>query len=108
MAKATSTTKPALLPILQMGNPVLAQRSRNMKLADIKHPGTKKLVEEMFYTVRKVNGVGLAAPQVGQLVRLAVVDIRPTKLRPRLKIVKKKIFINPRILKTWPRKEKLI
>jgi len=59
----------------------------------------------MIYTMRRVGGVGLAAPQLGKPLRVAVIEMRPTKTRP--EIVKKGpiVVINPRITKYSSAKE---
>lgn len=50
----------------------------------------KSLIEEMFVTVKKENGIGLAAPQVGENIRLFIVFINDQKY----------VFINPEIIET--------
>ncbi|MBQ0057550.1 MAG: peptide deformylase [Bacteroidales bacterium] len=60
-----------LLPIYLYGQPVLRKQT-----ADVApdYPDLDKLVENMFQTMAKANGVGLAAPQVGLALRMFVVD----------------------------------
>lgn len=36
----------------------------------------------MFFTMRRASGVGLAAPQIGESVQLAVIEIKKNKIRP--------------------------
>ena len=50
----------------------------------------KSLIDEMFVTVKKENGIGLAAPQVGENIRLFIVFINEQKY----------VFINPEIIET--------
>ncbi len=54
---------------------------------------TKALIRDMFDTMYKADGVGLAAPQVGILKRLFVIDCTADRSLPR-------VFINPEILAT--------
>jgi peptide deformylase len=61
-----------ILPIVQFGNPVLRKRCKEVKEVSAE---TEKLVEDMIETMHDANGVGLAAPQVGIELRLAVVDV---------------------------------
>ena len=62
----------AVLTILTQGNPVLKKRSKAVgKIL----PELKKLIDNMEDTMRAAPGVGLAAPQVGVLQRVIVVDI---------------------------------
>ncbi|HYP27322.1 MAG TPA: peptide deformylase [Blastocatellia bacterium] len=64
------------LKIVQVGEPVLRQRARALSPEDIKSPSTQQLIESMKETMRKAPGVGLAAPQIGQPLQLAVIEDR--------------------------------
>lgn len=59
------------LPVIQIGNPILRKKSH--KIAKVTAE-TRRLAKEMLETMRAEHGVGLAAPQVGQLVRLIVIE----------------------------------
>jgi peptide deformylase len=58
--------------IVQYGHPVLRQRCRPVLEVD---EGVVQLVADMLETMVEANGVGLAAPQVGEDIRLAVIDV---------------------------------
>jgi peptide deformylase len=58
--------------IVQYGHPVLRQRCRPVEVVDETITG---LVADMLDTMVEANGVGLAAPQVGEDLRLAVIDV---------------------------------
>ncbi|MFT4176908.1 MAG: peptide deformylase [Luteolibacter sp.] len=58
--------------IVQYGHPVLRQRCRPVTQVD---ESLRQLVEDMLETMADANGVGLAAPQVGEDLRLAVIDV---------------------------------
>lgn len=60
-----------LLPIYLYGQAVLRKEAQDVT-AD--YPELKTLAENMFQTMAKANGVGLAAPQVGLAIRMFVVD----------------------------------
>lgn len=60
-----------ILPIYLYGQPVLRKEAEEVS-AD--YPDLKVLVENMYLTMAKANGVGLAAPQVGLALRMFVVD----------------------------------
>jgi len=87
-----------VLSIVQFGDPVLRQKTKPMPLAQIRSSQIQKFIPLMFYTMRNI-GVGLAAPQVGLPLRLAVIEIKP--LDPRLEVepFPKTVVINPTILK---------
>lgn len=61
-----------ILEILQYGHPVLRQRCRKVTAID---DDLTCLVADMLETMVAADGVGLAAPQVGEAIRLAVVDV---------------------------------
>ena len=69
------------LNILQAGEPVLRQIARPLSGAEILSADIQRLIEDMRETMRDAPGVGLAAPQVGRSIQLAVVEDRPESLR---------------------------
>ena len=62
----------AVRPILVLGNPVLRNKARKISRFD---QSLERLVQDMIETMREAPGVGLAAPQIGEPVRVAVVDV---------------------------------
>jgi peptide deformylase len=68
--------KPSKLEIVQAGNPVLRRRARALALGEIRGPEIQKLIESMHASMRAAPGVGLAAPQVGLSLQLAVIEDR--------------------------------
>ena len=66
------------LRIVQLGNPVLRAMARDVTPAELAETKTKDLVAVMRETMRKAPGVGLAAPQVGLGLRLAVIEDMPS------------------------------
>ncbi|HKL79654.1 MAG TPA: peptide deformylase [Mobilitalea sp.] len=78
----------AIRNIREIGDNVLQKVSREVKEADKK---LLILIDDMLDTLYDANGVGLAAPQVGILKRLVVIDISPEGDSPI-------ILINPEIL----------
>ena len=76
----------ALLKVREIGDPVLRSKAKEIDEVNKK---TNDLIDNMFETMYAEEGVGLAAPQVGMLKRIAVVDIREEN---------KIILINPEII----------
>ena len=64
------------LKIVQVGEPVLRQRARPLLQEEIALPETQQLIVWMRETMRDAPGVGLAAPQVGLPLQLAVIEDR--------------------------------
>jgi peptide deformylase len=67
--------------IVQAGHPVLRSRGRDLSPAEIRSKFIRELIDEMRETMRDAPGVGLAAPQIGEPLRLAVIEDRPDYLR---------------------------
>lgn len=68
------------LKIVQTGEPVLRQVARPLTLDEIAHSAIRELIEHMRDTMRAAPGVGLAAPQVGLGIQVAVIEDRPDYL----------------------------
>ena len=77
----------ALRTIRMQGDPVLEKKCKEVKEVT---PKIEELIEDMLDTMYEANGVGLAAPQVGILKRLVVIDIGEGPV----------IMINPEIIET--------
>lgn len=61
----------AIRTIREMGDEILNKVCKEVKMMT---PRTEELIEDMFETMYEANGVGLAAPQVGILKRICVID----------------------------------
>ena len=82
-------------PIVAYGDPVLKKEAEDI---DLDHPELKQIISDMYETMYKAEGVGLAAPQVGLSYRIFIVDASPFEEEdPELKDFKK-TFINPIII----------
>ena len=62
----------AILKIAHMGHPVLRAKARTIEAAEIRSPAVQQLIDDMFETMSEYQGVGLAAPQIHESVRLFV------------------------------------
>jgi peptide deformylase len=91
-----------ILPIAVYGHPVLRKKAKEIS-ADSEN--LDKLIADMFDTMYKSDGVGLAAPQINKSIRLIVIDATPFEEDdPSLKDFKK-VIINPEILEFTGEKE---
>ena len=68
------------LKIVQAGEPVLRERGRELTKDEIRSPEIQQLIEFMRDTMHEAPGVGLAAPQVGVSIQLAVIEDQPEYL----------------------------
>ncbi|MGH9313638.1 MAG: peptide deformylase [Vicinamibacterales bacterium] len=62
----------AILKVARMGHPVLRARARALEPAELKGPTIQRLIHDMLETMKEYQGIGLAAPQVHESVRLFV------------------------------------
>lgn len=96
-----------IMKILTFPDPKLREVSQPVKTFG---PEIKKLSEDMIETMYDANGIGLAAPQVGELVRMVVIDTRPKNEKGRRykdqdmtelekAVPQPLILINPEIIK---------
>jgi peptide deformylase len=67
----------SILKVARMGHPVLRARAKPLNPADIKSAPVQQLIDDMFETMREYQGVGLAAPQVHESLRLFVAGFAP-------------------------------
>ena len=85
-----------ILPIYIYGHPVLRKETQDI---DASYPNLKELIDNMYETMYNADGVGLAAPQVGLVDRIFVIDLSPLadEESPQYEGLKK-TFINARII----------
>jgi peptide deformylase len=71
----------SILKVARMGHPVLRASARTVSPADLRHPLIQKLIDDMIETMHEYHGVGLAAPQIHEELRLfvALLDEEPSK-----------------------------
>jgi peptide deformylase len=67
----------SILKVARMGHPVLRARAKTLEPADIKSSRIQQLIDDMFETMLEYQGVGLAAPQVHEGVRVFVAGFAP-------------------------------
>lgn len=93
-----------ILDIVQYGHPILRQKCRPVEVVDER---IRQLANDMLETMVDANGVGLAAPQVAEDVRLAVIDVshdpecvsllKVNGVDTELESVMPLVFINPEL-----------
>src|SRR5271156_5559228 len=87
---SVTETETSLLPIHIVPDPVLRKVARAVTPADMEE--VRGLIPAMFATMYAAPGIGLAAPQVGRLLRLVVIDLAPEK------VLEPIVLINPEII----------
>jgi peptide deformylase len=69
------------MDIVQVGEPVLRGRSKFLERAEIRSPRIQELISSMRDAMRNAPGVGLAAPQIGVPLSLAVIEDKPEYMK---------------------------
>lgn len=90
-----------ILPIVAYGDPVLRKKASAMNK---NYPDLEELINNMYETMYKADGVGLAAPQIGISIALFVVDGETLEQKREVKEDLKdfkQVFINPKIEAEW-------
>jgi peptide deformylase len=65
----------SILKVARMGHPVLRAKARPLTPADVKTNELQRLIDDMIETMAEYHGVGLAAPQIHEDLRLFVADL---------------------------------
>jgi uncharacterized protein len=86
-----------ILKLVTAGDPVLRNASRDLTPEEICSPVVQELIASMFETMRAAPGVGLAAPQVGVPLRLAVIEDKLEVPERQRFPVAPHVIINPRL-----------
>jgi peptide deformylase len=92
-----------ILPIYLYGHPVLRKKSEDITKG---YPELQQLIADMFETMYKSDGVGLAAPQIGKNINIIVIDASPMASEDNDELKDfKRVFINPEV--TYNSEEKI-
>jgi peptide deformylase len=91
----------SILKVARMGHPVLREPARPVSKSDLRDPLMQKLIDDMIDTMHEYHGVGLAAPQVHEGLRLfvALLDEDPD---PKSEAT---VIVNPEIVPAGSSKE---
>jgi peptide deformylase len=83
-----------ILSLVHYPTPTLKQPSRDLTIKELRSKETAQLIVDMEKAMRRARGIGIAAPQVGHNIRLALVDTRQGPI----------VIANPRIVRGSLRK----
>jgi peptide deformylase len=92
------------LTLTLLGDPILRNPSRELSLEEILSDDIQSLIQDMKTTMRKAPGVGLAAPQIGRPIQLAVIEDVDHALLPQELLLERErqeipfhVIINPKL-----------
>jgi peptide deformylase len=61
--------------VVEIGDPILRERARELSTDEIASPEIQELIDDLIETKRATHGAGIAANQVGEAVRVAIVEV---------------------------------
>jgi peptide deformylase len=84
--------------IATIGHPVLRERAREVTEEELRTPEVQRLIDDMIETMRAASGAGIAANQVHETLRIAVVEVRqPNPRYPYKPAVPLTVIVNPEL-----------
>ena len=86
----------AIRRVLKMGDPVL--RCQSAPIENFSDPNLNHMITDMVDTMRHAKGVGLAAPQIGFLKRVVILEVNHNPRYPEVDPIPLAIIINPVII----------
>lgn len=86
----------AVLAITKVGHPVLKELAPQVE--NFQDENLQELIDSLIATTAAANGVGIAAPQVGESMRLFIVASRPTPRYPNAPLMEPTVMINPQMV----------
>lgn len=81
--------------VLRYGNPLLHQVSRD--LSDISTAALRPLLDDLWATMEARGGIGIAAPQIGEFVRVVVFGLEHSDRYPQAPPIPRTVLVNPLI-----------
>src|SRR3954463_340344 len=85
----------SILKVARMGHPVLRRRARELEKTELLDPAMQRFIDDMIDTMHEYHGVGLAAPQVHEALRIFVAAISPADEEPLPPASDPIVIVNP-------------
>jgi peptide deformylase len=85
----------AIREILTVGHPLLRERSREVTVEELATPAIQRIVDDLIDTMHHANGAGIAANQIGELVRLATIEVNHNPRYPYKPQIPLTVLVNP-------------
>ena len=88
----------AILKVARMGHPILRKKARDLTVSELASVEMERLIRDMVETMHEYGGIGLAAPQVHEPVKLAIIEFSEESSRyPEMGSQPLSVFVNPKI-----------
>jgi peptide deformylase len=87
----------SVLEIITVGHPTLREEAHDISREELARPETQAFIDDMIETMRTAGGAGLAANQVDDLRRIAVIEVKENPRYPYKPDVPLTVIVNPRL-----------
>lgn len=87
----------AILKVANMGHPVLRRSADPVTAEDLRAEPVKRFIADLIDTMREYDGVGLAAPQVHESVRIIVIESHRNPRYPEAPPIPLQVLVNPEV-----------
>ncbi len=85
----------AIREILTVGHPMLRERARDVSVEALAGAEVQKVIDDLIDTMRHANGAGIAAPQIGEPLRITTIEVNKNSRYPYKPMIPLTIVINP-------------
>ena len=85
----------AVREILTVGHPLLRERSREITRDELASAAMQQVIDDLIDTMHAANGAGIAAPQIGQLVRITTIEVNHNPRYPYKPPIPLTVVVNP-------------
>jgi peptide deformylase len=85
------------LPIISVGHPTLRSRAHEVSEQELQTPETQRFIDDLIETMRDAGGAGLAANQVDDLRRIAVIEVDQNTRYPYKPPIPLTVIVNPHL-----------
>ena len=85
----------AIREVLTVGHPLLRQRSLEVSIEELASPDVQQIIDDLIDTMRDRNGAGIAAPQIGELLRITTIEVNQNPRYPYKPRIPLTIVVNP-------------
>ncbi|HBA38791.1 MAG TPA: peptide deformylase, partial [Deltaproteobacteria bacterium] len=87
----------SILKVARLGNPILRRGADGIPLDQLSSPQIQKLIDDMVETMKEYDGVGLAAVQVHESGKIAVLEVADNPRYPQKPTVPLTVLVNPEV-----------
>jgi peptide deformylase len=87
----------SVLPIINVGHPTLRKPAKDVSVQELQSADTQRFIDDLIDTMRAAGGAGLAANQVDDLRRIAVIEVDENPRYPYKPAIPLTVLVNPRL-----------